>query len=133
MTTKAKPRGKPFKKGTDTRRNAGGRPRIPSDVRVALIGMWPHAVERLRKIIVEGKDDALALKASQVILDRVCGQNADIGYIRELRDHEFQTLTNHIARELSEAEVEQSIDNIMDAATAAETPATAECNAETSI
>lgn len=90
----AKPtRGKPFIKGHDARRNVGGRPRMSDDVRIALSGLWPYALDELRRIItadVPAESDAqlkmfgIKLKAAELILNRYCGPVSEGGAVQDI-------------------------------------------------
>lgn len=91
-TAKPKKRGqgRPFQKGDDPRRNKGGRPRIPDDVKIALARLWPIALNTLERIIKTG-DDAAKIKAIQIILDRTLGTASDSGVIEQIENATVET------------------------------------------
>ena len=53
--------------------NAGGRPKVPTDVRAALDGGSVAAAQRLVEL-VKSQDERVALSASLALLDRVLGK-----------------------------------------------------------
>lgn len=69
----AKPRGKgrPFKKGQTG--NAGGRPKIPKDVKQAFTEMNPKAARRLAELL-ESYDEKVAMRAVEYVIDRNLGR-----------------------------------------------------------
>ena len=63
------------KNGTFAPGNAGGgRKPIDKDLKEALTGLVPRAVERLQDLVEHGEDDRLVMEAVKVIFDRVFGR-----------------------------------------------------------
>lgn len=52
----------------------GGRKPIPPEIKEALTGLVPRAIERLSLIINDSVDDKLVMEAVKVVLDRVYGK-----------------------------------------------------------
>lgn len=66
-------KGKPFAKGQSG--NPRGRPKVPADVKEAYRAMHPRALERLEELL-ESEDEKTALKAAEVVIERVEGKVA---------------------------------------------------------
>lgn len=79
---KKAPRGRPFQKGQSG--NPGGRPKMAPDMRAAMAGLVPHAVDALKSLIFSD-DDSVKLKAVQIILDRNFGAaSSGEGLLKEI-------------------------------------------------
>ncbi len=102
--------GRPFAKGPDSRRNPGGRPPVPPEVKEALSALLPRSVEVLQELLGESgkplEEPRLALEAAQTVQNRVLGkpetilrmeQQAPVSppvfNIRRMEPGEFKTST----------------------------------------
>lgn len=63
---------------------------MSADVKIAFTALWPHAVDRLKKLIIHG-DDATALKAVQIALDRALGTVDELGTIKMIESATVET------------------------------------------
>ncbi len=81
----AKPRGRPFKKGTSG--NPGGRPRLTAEVRQLCRDASPGAVERLIKL-ARSHSPPVALRAIGMLLDRAWGAPGSEADVRALDTEE---------------------------------------------
>lgn len=68
----AKPRGKPFQKGTDERRGEGARK--PSEMRELARAAGPMCIERLEAIVATSKNERHVVMAAQLLLERGYGR-----------------------------------------------------------
>jgi len=73
-SAKAKPRGRPFTGKDDPRHNAGGRRKIPEDVKAILKAGTVPAAQALVDIVATSDDEHARIKAAGIILDRVLGK-----------------------------------------------------------
>lgn len=63
---------------------------MSADMRVAFASLCPYAVDRLKRLILHG-DDAIALKAVQIALDRALGTVDEIGAIYSIEAATVET------------------------------------------
>ena len=66
--------GRPFKKGADARRNKGGRPKLPAEVRQAALAYSSEAINRLAGLMRQKKAPSVALAACVELLNRAVGR-----------------------------------------------------------
>lgn len=59
---------------------------MPEDVRVAFAASWPMAVKRLLDIVKNSDNEAVVIKAAELILNRACGLPTERGAIAEIAE-----------------------------------------------
>jgi hypothetical protein len=81
-------RGRPFEKGN----KSGGRKPIPPEIKEALTGLVPRAIERLTEIINTSDNDKIVMQAVEVVLNRVYGKPAQSLDIESNNNHTLEVV-----------------------------------------
>jgi hypothetical protein len=96
--------GRPFARGHDPRRNTGGRPRTPEEIKEALRAKLPERIIRLEQLAESG-NERIALEANRYLVDRVLGKPTERVQTEQM-PVTYTAPTDEQFRELSERIVE---------------------------